>query len=72
MDLKLHSQYSKQYTEIKTGPFGSNTSVDPKVGRKPGDEAFVDNVKALSQKETDSVDELVEHSETFNEPIHNV
>ena len=56
----------------KTDPFGNNTSVNLKVDRKPGDKALVDDAKALSQKDTDSVDELIEHSETLNEPIHNV
>ena len=54
-----------------TGPFGNNTSVDQKVNRKPDVVALVGDSKALSQEETDNVDELTKLNETSNEPIHN-
>ena len=55
-----------------TGPFGNNTSVDQKVNRKPDVVALVGDSKALSQEETNNVDELTKLNETANEPIHNV
>ena len=50
-----------------TGPFGNNTSVDQKVNRKSDVVALVGDPKALSQEETNNVDESTKLNETPNE-----
>ena len=52
---------------FNTGPFGNNTSVDPKGQQEPDVVALVGDPKALNQEETNNVDESTKPNETPNE-----